>query len=131
MKGPWDGTNRRGLARGSGRQENVKSEDACMTPGTYVRVKYLGPDDPLMLMHDKVYVAKTEKYGWFRVVDETDDDYMYPPQLFDVVGAASEAEWHDAMLVVRTYDEPGTPLPDEIVLSGGRRREATDEDGER
>ena len=27
----------------------------------------------------------SQKLGWYRVVDESGEDYLYPPQLFEVV----------------------------------------------
>ena len=50
-----------------------------------VKVRFLGEDDPLMLLHGKVYEARVLKLGWFGIVDETHEEYAYPPQLFEIV----------------------------------------------
>lgn len=26
------------------------------------------------------------KYRWFRIIDESGEDYLYPPELFEVIG---------------------------------------------
>ena len=33
----------------------------------------------------KVYDVLSIEKGWYRVVDDTDDDYLYPPSLFEIV----------------------------------------------
>ena len=49
-----------------------------------MKVRYLGPDDLLTLLHGKVYEAKQES-GFYRIVDETDEDYLYPTEDFEIV----------------------------------------------
>lgn len=49
-----------------------------------IRVKYKGADDPLSLRNGKVYEARILKKGWYGIVDETKEEYAYPPELFDV-----------------------------------------------
>ena len=55
-----------------------------------MRVKYIGESDPLMLLHGKVYdVMDTEKgpgeEEWYRVIDETGEDYLYHYANFEIV----------------------------------------------
>lgn len=50
-----------------------------------VTVKYIGEDDPLALRAGKVYSARVLKKGWYGVVDETGEEYAYPPGLFEVI----------------------------------------------
>ena len=50
-----------------------------------VKVRFIGEDDPLMLRHGKVYVARVLKLGWFGVVDETNEEYAFPPEVFEVL----------------------------------------------
>ena len=45
-------------------------------------VKYIGISDPLMLLHGKSYKVIDNERGWFRIIDETGEDYLYPPDLF-------------------------------------------------
>ncbi len=49
-----------------------------------IRVKYIGEDDPLSLRKDKIYDARVLKMNWFGVVDETGEEYAYPPELFEI-----------------------------------------------
>lgn len=50
-----------------------------------VKVKFIGKDDPLALRHGKVYDAIIGQKGWYGIVDETKEEYAYPPELFEVI----------------------------------------------
>ena len=55
-----------------------------------MKVKYLGESNPLMLLNGKFYevaeVEVDEKIGpWYRIVDETGEDYLYPADGFKIV----------------------------------------------
>ena len=43
-----------------------------------MKVRYIGESDPLQLLNGKEYDVLSVEYGWLRVVDETEDDYLYP-----------------------------------------------------
>jgi hypothetical protein len=50
-----------------------------------MKVKYIKDTISLCLTKDKIYnVLSTEK-GWYRVVDDTGEDYLYPPENFEIV----------------------------------------------
>ena len=51
-----------------------------------VKVKYIGEDNPISLRTGKVYDARVLKKGWFGVVDESGEEYAYPPQVFEIIG---------------------------------------------
>lgn len=50
-----------------------------------IKVKYIGPDDPLSLRNGKVYEARILKKGWYGIVDETGDEYAYAPEQFQIL----------------------------------------------
>ena len=50
-----------------------------------VKVRYIGADDPLGLRNGKIYTARVLQKGWFGVVDETKEEYAYPPNAFEIV----------------------------------------------
>ena len=52
---------------------------------TKVKVRYKGESDPLTLLNGKAYEARVLKLNWYGVVDETGEEYAYPPELFDLV----------------------------------------------
>ena len=50
-----------------------------------IKVRYIGEDDPLSLRKGKIYEARVLKKHWLGIVDETKEEYAYPPNLFEVV----------------------------------------------
>lgn len=50
-----------------------------------IKVKYIGEDNPLALRTNKIYSARVLKLGWYAIVDETHEEYAYPPNLFEIV----------------------------------------------
>lgn len=50
-----------------------------------MKVKYTGETSFLELTHDKVYKVLSVEKDWYRIVDDSDDDYLYPPDEFEVI----------------------------------------------
>lgn len=50
-----------------------------------VKVRYIGEDNPLALRTGKIYEARVLKLNWYGIVDETKEEYAYPPELFELV----------------------------------------------
>lgn len=50
-----------------------------------MKVKYIGESDPLMLINGKVYNVISIEKEWYRIIDETDEDYLYPPNAFEII----------------------------------------------
>lgn len=49
-------------------------------------VKYIGDySSPLGLIKGKTYECINETPSWYRVIDETDEDYLYPKTDFEIV----------------------------------------------
>lgn len=50
-----------------------------------IKVKYIGEDNPISLRTGKVYSARILKRGWYGIIDESGEEYAYPPGAFEVV----------------------------------------------
>ena len=59
-----------------------------------LKAKYIGkiePDIPnsykifMDVLPGKVYEVLSIENGWYRIIDESGEDYLYPPENFDVV----------------------------------------------
>lgn len=52
-----------------------------------MKVKYIGPTVSLCLTNSKAYdvLAVSKTSGWYRVVDDTGEDYLYAPEDFEVL----------------------------------------------
>ena len=48
-------------------------------------VKYHGESSPVGLIDGKNYEVISIENVWYRIVDETDEDYLYPPEDFEIV----------------------------------------------
>ena len=50
-----------------------------------MKVKYLGKVDTIALEEGKVYEVLSIEMGWFRIMTELDEDYLFPPTQFEIV----------------------------------------------
>ena len=50
-----------------------------------MKVKWKGKTEFLVLTHDKVYTVLSVEKGWYRMVDDSGEDYLYPPEQFEIV----------------------------------------------
>lgn len=50
-----------------------------------MKVKWKGKTEFLMLTHDKIYEVMSVEKGWYRIVDDSGEDYLYPPGQFEVI----------------------------------------------
>lgn len=49
-----------------------------------MKVKYKGPE-LVALEKDKIYDVMSIEKGWYRIMTELDEDYLFPPELFEVI----------------------------------------------
>lgn len=50
-----------------------------------MKVKFVGDWDTLALEKGKVYDVISVEKGWYRIMTELDEDYLFPHQLFEIV----------------------------------------------
>ncbi|MBE6584782.1 MAG: hypothetical protein E7649_07430 [Ruminococcaceae bacterium] len=50
-----------------------------------MKVKYIGENDPLELLNGKIYdvMEVDEESGWYRIIDETGEDFLFQPDDFE------------------------------------------------
>lgn len=48
-------------------------------------VVYNGKTENLVLTHGKTYEVLAVERGWYRIVDDSGEDYLYPQHMFDVL----------------------------------------------
>lgn len=49
------------------------------------KVRYIGDTISLELTHGKIYEVLSIERGWYRIIDDTGEDYLYPAGNFEVV----------------------------------------------
>ena len=47
-----------------------------------MKAVFRGQGSPLSLLNGKEYEVLSIECGWYRVIDDTDEDYLYPPEAF-------------------------------------------------
>lgn len=52
-------------------------------PGT--KVRWIGNTDFLVATHGKIYTVLSVEKEWYRIVDDSGEDYLYPPMCFEIV----------------------------------------------
>ena len=50
-----------------------------------MKIKYIGKTNPFMLTEGKLYDVISVERGYFRIIDDTNEDYLYPPNIFEIV----------------------------------------------
>lgn len=50
-----------------------------------MKVKYIGKIDTLALEKNKVYDVLSVEKGWYRIMTELEEDYLFPPKFFEIV----------------------------------------------
>jgi len=51
----------------------------------YLKVRYIKETKSLCLTHGEIYDVISIEKDWYRIVDDSDEDYLYPPEEFEVV----------------------------------------------
>ena len=50
-----------------------------------LKIKYIGETDFLVLTHNIIYDVISREKEWYRIIDDSGEDYLYPPELFEIV----------------------------------------------
>jgi tRNA A22 N-methylase len=50
-----------------------------------MKVKWKGKTEFLVLTHNKIYEVISIERGWYRIVDDSGEDYLYSPKYFETI----------------------------------------------
>lgn len=50
-----------------------------------MKVRWKGKTDFLVLTNNKIYDVLSVENGWYRIIDDSGEDYLYPPEQFEVL----------------------------------------------
>lgn len=50
-----------------------------------MKVKYIKETISFMLTKGKIYDVLSIEKEWYRIIDDTGEDYLYPPEAFEIV----------------------------------------------
>ena len=54
-----------------------------------MKVKYIGKDR-VAIRHRKIYEVISIEKGWYRIMTEIDEDYLFPPECFEIIISEKE-----------------------------------------
>ena len=55
--------------------------------GANLMVKFLGTFDTLAFEKGRIYEVISIEKGWYRIMTELDEDYLFPPEHFEIIGS--------------------------------------------
>ena len=50
-----------------------------------MKVKFIGKPNKRVFLQDKIYEVISVERGWYRIMTELDEDYLFPPESFEIV----------------------------------------------
>ena len=50
-----------------------------------MKVKYKLGTERAILTQGRIYEVISIEKGWYRIVDDSGEDYLYPPELFEII----------------------------------------------
>lgn len=50
-----------------------------------MKVRYIADHDTVALDPEKIYDVMSVEKGWYRIMTELDEDYLFPPEAFEIV----------------------------------------------
>ena len=50
-----------------------------------MKVRYISDYETLALIKGKVYEVISVEKGWYRIMTELEEDYLFPPKMFEVI----------------------------------------------
>lgn len=56
-----------------------------------MQVKWNGETEFLVLTHNKDYEVLAIERGWYRLIDDSGEDYLYPPDQFEILDHSGES----------------------------------------
>ena len=57
----------------------------CNDKSDFMKVKYIGKYYKVSLIYQKIYEVISVEKEWYRIKDETGEDYLFPPEIFEIV----------------------------------------------
>ena len=48
-----------------------------------MKIKYIGKTNSFILTEGKIYEVVSVERGWYRIIDDSGEDYLYPPEYFE------------------------------------------------
>lgn len=91
-----------------------------------MKIKYIKETNPLILTHGKIYEVLSIERGYYRIMDDTNDDFLYPPNFFEIIDDSGREELIEKGRehMRRDMDDYRREHPEEYREAMERRRKA-------
>lgn len=50
-----------------------------------MKIRYIGEVDYIAIDRNKIYDVISIEKGWYRIMTELEEDYLFPPEAFEIV----------------------------------------------
>ena len=88
-----------------------------------MKVKWLGETEFLYFTHGKIYDVLSVEEGWYRIVDDSGDDYLYPPDAdFEIIIEESETQLPEEKKTYILIGADGKPYQSDVKGTYGGHR---------
>ena len=57
-----------------------------------MKAKLIAETDLVALVQGKIYDVLSVERGWYRIMTELDEDYLFPPEMFELVDEEKDGE---------------------------------------
>lgn len=72
-----------------------------------MKVRYTGSSESCALIKNKIYEVISVEKGWYRVMSELDEDYLFPPSVFEIYEDENQIFAVNIAIYGRIYDLGG------------------------
>ena len=50
-----------------------------------MKVRYIGKTETFSFTYGRIYKVLSVENGWYRIIDKSGEDYLYPPDEFEII----------------------------------------------
>ena len=83
-----------------------------------MKVRVIRNVDTLTLRDDKIYDVLSVEKGWYRIMTELDDDYLFPPEIFEIVSITKEEANNELKRIIAESIEQHKRIEKEAKANG-------------
>ena len=83
-----------------------------------MKVRYLGKVDTVALEPNKEYELLSVEKGWYRIMTELDEDYLFPPEQFELVSMSREEANAELKKILDDRNQQAVKIVQEAKANG-------------
>lgn len=83
-----------------------------------MKVRVIKNVDTLALRDDKIYDVLSVEKGWYRIMTELDEDYLFPPEIFEIASITKEEANNELKRIIDESIEQDKRIEKEAKANG-------------